>query len=448
MKKLVTILLVTVMLFSLVACTAQETEQDQGATDATEPEVSDDAQPTNALTEEPDDEEEVPLSGKITIWSSGEELGRFKEGFNEVYPDIEVEITVVPNSEFIAKITPTLSSGQDAPDIFTGESDYVKYLVDSPYWDDLSNYGVDEYTSDIWDYVLSVGTDKNGVVKALSWQASPGSVMYRRDIAQDVFGTDDSAEISALLSSNEKMMEAAATLGDNGIKMFASWQDIFNMQFSNRSKPWVENETLTIDESMFDFMDMAKTISENGYDLNADPWSGEWFAAVEGDDTFCYVLPTWGYQFVVKPSAVNTIGKWALAEGPVPYVKGGTWLGIYKDSPNKQLAWRFLEYVCCNTEAQQAYSMEYGEYVSLKSADTALAEGEGEEVLGGQNLYAFFNDQMSKIPNDLMTPYDGQINNAFLSAVKAYATGAMTKDEAITTFKEDVTTAYPDIAVN
>lgn len=446
MKKLMTILLVTVLLFSLAACTAPETQQ--GASDAKEPDSSNDTESSDSAVDETVDEEEAPLSGKITIWSCGEELGRFVEGFNTVYPDITVEITVVPNSEFIAKLTPTLASGQDAPDIFTGESDYVKYLVDSPYWDDLSNYGVDEYTSDVWDYVLSVGTDKTGVVKALSWQASPGSIMYRRDIAQDAFGTDDPAEISALLSSNEKMMEAATTLSDNGIKMFASWQDIFNMQFSNRSKSWVEDDALIIDESMLDFMDMAKTISENGYDLNADPWSGEWFAAVEGNDTFCYVLPTWGYQFVVKPSAVNTVGKWALAQGPVPYVKGGTWLGIYKDSPNKELAWKFLEYVCCNTEAQQAYSQEYGEYVSLKSADTALAEGEGEEVLGGQNLYSFFNDQMSKIPNDLMTPYDGQINNAFLSAVKAYATGAMTKDEAVQTFKDDVATAYPEITIN
>ena len=44
-------------------------------------------------------------------------------------------------------------------------------------------------------------------------------------------------------------------------------------------------------------------------------------------------------------------------------------------------------------------------------------------MLGGQNLFAFYNDQMSKLPNDLMTAYDGQLNTAFLSAAKLYATG-------------------------
>jgi ABC-type glycerol-3-phosphate transport system substrate-binding protein len=178
-----------------------------------------------------------------------------------------------------------------------------------------------------------------------------------------------------------------------------------------------------------------------------DPWSPEWRAAVESADTFCYVLPTWGYQFVVKPAAKTTKGQWALTEGPVPYVKGGTWLGIYKNSPNKDIAWAFLKYATCDSKAQQAYASKYGEYVSLKSADEALAKGAGEEILGGQNLYEFFNKQMAKIPNDLMTSYDGQINNAFLSATKAYATGKVDKDGAIKQFKSDVKTAYPDLVI-
>jgi hypothetical protein len=59
----------------------------------------------------------------------------------------------------------------------------------------------------------------------------------------------------------------------------------------------------------------------------------------------------------------------------------------------------------------------------------------------------FYNDQMSKLPNDLMTAYDGTINNAFLSATKAFATGVLTKDEALEQFKEDVLTAYPELVV-
>lgn len=452
MKKKVAVLLLLAMVISALAgCGSKQvgnsTEDKNTEEKTTEEKTIEEKSSTKTEAVEEVDKEE--LSGKITIWSSGEELGRFVEGFNKVYPNIEVNITVVPNADFLAKLTPTMASGQDAPDVFTGESDYVRYLVDSPYWDDLSQtpYNVNMYKSDMWDYVLSVGTDTAGTIKALSWQASPGSVMYRTDMAEQYLGTGDSKAVSEMLSSYKSMLDVAATLKENGIKMFASWQDLFNMQFSNRETGWVVDNTLMLDDSMLSFMDIAKEINEKGYDLGVDPWSPEWTAAVESKDTFCYVLPTWGYQFVVKPSAVTTKGKWGLAEGPVPYVKGGTWLGIYKDSPNKELAWAFVEYVTCNSEAQQSYAKEYGEYVSLKSADEALAKEAGEEVLGGQNLYEFFNDQMSKIPNNQMSAYDGTINNAFLSATKAYANGTLTKEEAIQQFYDDVQSSYPELSM-
>ena len=440
-KKLFALLLALIMTVSLAACSSG------GTTDPTSKPAETDA---STQSKAPDGGEADPngLSGTLEVWSSGEELGRFVEGFNAIYPNVTVNITVVPNADFIAKLTPTLAGGQGTPDIFTGESDYVKYLVESGFWDDLRSSPYNADTSDVWDYIASVGTDSNGVLRALSWQASPGSVMYRRDMARDVLGTDDPDEVAAMLSSNDAMLEVAAKLKEKGIKMFASWQDIMNMQFSNRAKPWVEDGALIIDDSMLEFMDMAKTIADNGYDLGVDPWAPEWSAAVESDDTFCYVLPSWGYQFVVKPAADATKGEWAMCQGAIPYVKGGTWLGIYKDSPNKDIAWAFLEYCCLNSDAQKAYGAEYGEYVSLKSADTALAAGEGEEVLGGQNPFAFYNDQMAKIPNDLMTAYDGTINEAFLSAAKSYATGALSKDEAIQQFKDDVVNAYPDISVD
>ena len=432
MKKFLTLLLALAMVLSLAACGS--------GGDATTPAPEDSTAPAESA-------EPASLSGTLEVWSSGEELGRFVEGFNELYPDVTVNITVVPNADFLAKLTPTLASGQGAPDIFTGESDYVKYLVDSGYWDDLKAEPYNADTSDVWDYVVSVGTDDGGTLRALSFQASPGSIMYRRDIARDVLGTDDPDEVAAMLTDESAMLDVAAKLKEIGIKMFASCQDIFNMEFSNSAEPWVVDDKLVIDESMLSFMDTAKTITDNGYDLGVDPWAPEWIAAVDSADTFCYVLPSWGYQSVVKPGAVETAGEWAMCQGPIPYVKGGTWLGIYKDSPNKDLAWAFLSYCCLNSEAQQAYATEYGEYVSLKSADEALAEGPGEDVLGGQNPFAFYNAQMELLPADLMTAYDGTINNAFLSATKNYATGAMTKDEAIAQFKADVANAYPELTI-
>ena len=110
MKRLISVALAFAMALSLAAC-------GQGAPASTT---------SGASTPASASQGEKTLSGTLEVWSSGEELGRFVEGFNELYPDVTVNITVVPNADFLAKLTPTLASGQGAPDIFTGESDYVK----------------------------------------------------------------------------------------------------------------------------------------------------------------------------------------------------------------------------------------------------------------------------------------------------------------------------------
>lgn len=385
----------------------------------------------------------------LNIWSTSDDIQKFVDGFTKENPEINVEVTIVPNEDYLAKLTPTLASGEDAPDIFTAESDYVEYLVELDYYDDLSQkpYQFDNSEKGLWDYVVDVGTDSEGTVKALSWQASPGGFIYRSDLAEKYLGVKTPEEMSECISTKEKIMETAATLKENNVALFVSWEDLLNMEFSNREEGWIVDDTLNFSDNFDQFMDTAKELHESGYALNTSPWDGEWVAAVNTDEALGYVLPTWGYQYVIKANADATVGKWAIAETSVPYVKGGTWLGINKDSEQKENAWKFMEYVTCDEAAQTEYAKASGEYMSLKAVDEALAGEEGDEVLGGQNLYAFYNKQMERGAESLMSPYDGTINNAFLAAAKVYAEGTISKEEAIQQFKDEVKAAYPDITV-
>ena len=139
MKKFVASAMAAALAASLAACGGNGTSTASSAVES-KPES---ATASSAASAE---ESTGKLSGTLEVWSSGEELGRFVEGFNKEYPDVKVNITVVPNADFLTKLTPTLASGQGAPDIFTGESDYVKYLVNSGYWEDLNQ---EKYTSQL-----------------------------------------------------------------------------------------------------------------------------------------------------------------------------------------------------------------------------------------------------------------------------------------------------------
>lgn len=449
-KKIISILLAGIMTaVALTGCAASESGGGETSIDTQTDEIKEPVAEESVQAGESGSEGDAGLVAELNIWSSGEELQRFVEGFNKIYPNIKVNITVVPNKEFLSKLTPVLSGGKDVPDIFTGESDYVKYLVNAGVWDDLTKepYNCAPLLDDVWDYVKDVGTDGTGAVRALSWQTTPGSVIYRRDLAQEVLGVSEPEEVAELLSDYDKMLDVAKSFKEKDITMFGSWEDVMLMALSYREQPWVADGKLVVDQKMVDFLDVVKEISENKYDLNVSQWDPEWIAGVEGNNVFCYVLPTWGYSFVIKANAVESMGKWGMCSGPNPYINGGTWLGIAQDSKNKEAAWEFLKYVTLNSDALQEYAQQYGEFVALKSSNEKLAKGDGEENLAGQNLYEFYSQVMSQKPNVTITEYDGQINTAYKTAAKAYATGKLSKEEALKQFKDDVASDFPELII-
>lgn len=107
----------------------------------------------------------------------------------------------------------------------------------------------------------------------------------------------------------------------------------------------------------------------------------------------------------------------------------------------------FFSYVLLNEDSQYEYAKNSGDFVVLKSVCDKLAAGEGEEVLGGQNPNGIFIKEMQNEFRKLNTVYDSQLNDAFISAIKAYAAG-LSKVEAIAGFRKDVKTAFPEILVD
>jgi ABC-type glycerol-3-phosphate transport system substrate-binding protein len=384
----------------------------------------------------------------LEVWSRGEELKQFVPGFEKENPNIKVNVTVIPDADMTPKLITVMASGKGVPDLFMQEANYITYLVEADCYADLRKapYNIGEYADKMWPATLSVGTDSTGAVRALTWQSCPGSIIYRRDIAEKYFGTDNPADITDQLKTDEKFLAAAERMKQDGVRIVSSFKDLFDMKVASRTNPWVMNKKLVIDPALLGYMDTAKSIITKGYDLGVDQWAPEWIAAVEAPDMFSYVLPSWGYQYVVKPGANTTSGKWAIAAPPVPYISGGSYLGIYKDTPNKEAAWKFLAYVTLNEESQYQYAKKSGDYVSLKAVNGRLAKEEGEAVLGGQNPYETYNNEMAGSFKKLNTIYDSQLNNAFISAVKAYA-GGKTKAQALEQFKADARNAFPELIV-
>ena len=391
-------------------------------------------------------ETNTDLSGTLEVWGWTTDPQYQIEAFEKAYPNVTVNYTMI-GTDYDTKMQTIVDNRTEGPDVFYADVKTVKNYIESDAWETLNAdpYNID--VSDSEDYTVKLGSDSDGNVKALSYQATPGGFWYKRDLAKKYLGTDDPDEISEMLSTTDGMLDVAEKLkeGSNGeTHMFASYKDLW--QFANygmRSLAWVDGDKFQMDDYIPEFFDLAKTVRDNGYDAKIDTWSEAWYASCADDSVFGYAEPTWGLQYVIQTGAPDSEGNWGLASMPAAYFNGGSYLGIYQESQNKELAAEYVKFVCTNKDFLAQYAKDKGDYTSLKSVNKEIADGGYEESwCAGQNTFKFFSDQMDKINTDIVTKYDDTIGNLMLNNVDLYLNGQLDKDAAIAQFKDDVASNY------
>lgn len=391
-------------------------------------------------------ETNTDLSGTLEVWGWTTDPEYQIEAFEKAYPNVTVNYTMI-GTDYDTKMQTIVDNRTEGPDVFYADVKTVKNYIESDAWETLNAdpYNID--VSDSEDYTVKLGSDSDGNVKALSYQATPGGFWYKRDLAKKYLGTDDPDEISEMLSTTDGMLDVAEKLkeGSNGeTHMFASYKDLW--QFANygmRSLAWVDGDKFQMDDYIPEFFDLAKTVRDNGYDAKIDTWSEAWYASCADDSVFGYAEPTWGLQYVIQTGAPDSEGNWGLASMPAAYFNGGSYLGIYQESQNKELAAEYVKFVCTNKDFLAQYANDKGDYTSLKSVNKEIADsGYEESWCAGQNTFKFFSDQMDKINTDIVTKYDDTIGNLMLNNVDLYLNGQLDKDAAIAQFKDDVASNY------
>ena len=391
-------------------------------------------------------ETNTDLSGTLEVWGWTTDPEYQIEAFEKAYPNVTVNYTMI-GTDYDTKMQTIVDNRTEGPDVFYADVKTVKNYIESDAWETLTDdpYNID--VSDSEDYTVKLGSDSDGNVKALSYQATPGGFWYKRDLAKKYLGTDDPDEISEMLSTTEGMLDVAEKLkaGSNGeTHMFASYKDLW--QFANygmRSLAWVDGDKFQMDDYIPEFFDLAKTVRDNGYDAKIDTWSEAWYASCADDSVFGYAEPTWGLQYVIQTGAPDSEGNWGIASMPAAYFNGGSYLGVYQESQNKELAAEYVKFVCTNKDFLAQYAKDKGDYTSLKSVNKEIADGGYEEPwCAGQNTFKFFSDQMDKINTDIVTKYDDTIGNLMLNNVDLYLNGQLDKDAAIAQFKDDVASNY------
>lgn len=462
-KKALALSLALAMGLSLTACGKEESTE--APTDTAAP--SEDTEAPSEDTEAPSDDTEAPEEAgyplpaedgeKIYIYSWNDELGGKVDGVLAQYPQYKDLVECVAlgtggtDPEYKTGIDGAFSTDK-VPSIIAADNDFALYFMNQDYAAPVSDFGItaDMYAN-AFQYTVDFAT-VDGELKALTWQCTPGCFIYRTDIAEEVLGTSDPAEVQEYVKDWDTFWTTAQTMKDAGYAMLSGPDDLKYVCLDQKTSPWVVDDKLNIDPAITDYMEKAKKAYDEGYTLKTTMWSNDWTANMAGD-VFGYFGCTWFTYWSMpgKDAQPEVYGKRHMVTGPAAYHWGGTYLIPTNDCPNKELAGLILYTLCCDTDYM--YTMGVGEapdFVNNTAAiEQLIADGNGtSEILGGQNAFEVWYDMAGGISLKNATDYDATFNGYMDSASSAYNSGELkTIDDAVANIKSQVQNAYDYITI-
>ena len=409
--------------------------------------------------------------GTINLWAFTDEVPGMVDKFLETHPDFEYEVesTIIATTD--GAYQPALdqalaAGGADAPDMYCAEAAFVlKYTQGdaSSYAAPYADLGIDVDTAideaQIAQYSVDIGTNPNGDVVALGYQATGGCFIYRRSIAKDVFGTDDPAEISKIIGGGsgswDQFFSAADELKAKGYGIISGDGDLWHAVENSSDKGWIVDGKLYIDPKREAFMDLSKTLKDNGYTNDTQDWQDAWFADMKGEgekEIFGFFGPAWLINYTIAPNCggekvgEGTYGDWAVCDPPIGFFWGGTWLLANNNSDKKEAVGEIIEWITLNYgEDGLQYMWANGTFNGEGGTKDAVASGtvmtisDGSlDFLGGQNMFDYFVPANDYANGKNLTQYDETINQYWRDAVRTYTSGEKSKEEAIEAFKQNI----------
>lgn len=398
---------------------------------------------------------------KLVVWTFTDEIQTM---INDYYlvdnPDLgyEIEIVIIPNDQYQGKIDPALQAGKDAPDLFAVEAAFAKKYLNSEFTIPLSELGIeDSDLADVTTYVKDAARDSSGALKGISWQATPGAFFYRRSLAEKYLGVSEPADVQPLVNDFPTFIDTARKLqeaSNDEVKMVAGPGEVAQIFYAIRDKGWIVDDKFVIDPVIDELFEISKTLEQEGLTAQADGWTEGWFAGMNTDTVFGYVLPTWGLHYVLKENCENegdgtsTAGDWGMVQGPGAYFSGGTWVVGRQGTQMKDEVKDLMTYLTLDAGFLEAWATDTGDVLSNEKVVQKIKDTYSEPFLAGQNHYSEFAEMAKNVDASNTTGSDQDIQSLLDEERTAYSKGEKDKATAIADFKANVKNLFPNLTVD
>ena len=376
--------------------------------------------------------------------------------------DVQVTFTVTPSTDNayqnnLDAILPENmeEAADDRVDLFLVEADYALKYVNTPVALPISDLGItEEELANQYQYTKDIVTDADGNLKGLTWQGCPGVLIYNRDIAREVLGSDDPDEVQKAVADWDTFDKTAALLKEKGYKITSTTNDSYRVFSNNVTSPWVVDGKINVDDNIKAWVDMSKEQVDAGETGTADLWSTDWSKGFAKDaNVFCYFGPAWFFNFCMHADEEESIahdGGWGYCEGPQGFYWGGTWICAAQGTDNPTLVKDIILTMTTDNDVMKEIAQNDADCVNNKEvlAELAADDSGNLELLGGQNPYEFLAAGAENVDMSNTSPYDQGCNEEFQGAMKNYFDGNATYEDALAQFNTAIVEKYPELTTD
>lgn len=330
-------------------------------------------------------------SGAITIWAlgaEGEKLGEIAADFEAENPDATVKVTVIPFDAAHNKISTAIAGGQ-TPDISLVGTTWLPEFAATGALDPTPTDVIDpgRFFEGSWST-----TEVDGTSYGAPWYTETRLIYYRSDLAEQAGVTPEPGWTQEDLKAFTKALQTEAG-AKWGISLQpgrqGSWQTAMPFAWQ-RGAELVEGEEFTFDtEPMQEALEYyASFFTEKISPTDLAPGALE--TGFINGEIGAFVSGPWHMGILADQGGAGFEEKWALAPMPTETAgtsfTGGGDLVVFKDSQNRDTAWKFVDFLTQDAQQQKLYEL----VGSLPAVQSTWESGE----LSTDPLLKSFGDQL------------------------------------------------------
>lgn len=419
MKRLVSLILAGLMLFSLSSALAEPA--------AIVPDTS--------------------LSGEISHWVWGDYEVKGASEFNKYYPNIKVNYVFIPQDEYTTKLQTAIASGLELPDVVNLEMTPRAMFLSFDVWQRLDEEPYNLNKDELVPFSVPLVSNPNGEIVSVQIDNCVGGYVYNRELAKKYLGTDDPIELEKLLPDLDSLLELSkkvATESNGTDYLYPGVDDAFMAAFGlYTSEPMVTENKLTFDSSFLPAYQFCEQLVKNNAVNKYMQWTPAWNTAFSSNNYLFLPGPSWYISFVVKTNDPDSVGKYGLMTPPGGgFSWGGTSYSIPKERPDEQklLAWTYIKWFTMSLEGNRNFvSAQSTPTLYLPSFETDMYSNNEDPYFAGQDIIAKLLEiaQNPKTSVRPMTKYDSRImevNNQILRDIEQ----GMSAEDALKKLKTEV----------